>query len=85
MTKAYTSPKETCSRNAFYIDFMDIDLMDKCFSYVRRPFLHLALTSPVDWKVPWRLISNAGSHIAQGISESQRRNLDSEHLMVMCA
>lgn len=85
MTKSYTSLKETCSGSALYIDLMDIDLMDKGFSYVRSPFLHLAITIPGDWKVPWLLISNAESHIAQSSSESRRRNLDSEHLMVMCA
>lgn len=85
MTKAYPSLKETCSGNALNIDLMDIDLMEKWFSYVRNPFLHLAITSPVDLKMPWLLISNTESHIAQNSSESQRRNLDSEYLMVMCA
>lgn len=83
--KSYTSLKETCSGNALYIDLMDIDLTDKCFSYVRSPFIHLAITIPVDWKVPWLLISNAESHMSKNSSESRRRNLDSEHLMVMCA
>lgn len=64
-----------------------IDLMDNYLNYARNAFLPLAITTPVDMKVPLLAICAIvrTSQARQKSSKSLMGNLDSEHLMVMYA